>query len=527
MPRELQINNLTTVGRASLILALMIGLSRLTGLGRTVVMAHFFGRGAQTDAFGAAFNIPDTLTILISGGLLATGFVPVFTRYLSQNETDRARLTFRALLTLMFVGFGGLSLALFALTFTPLGALLYPKNIGPQYLVLFLTSLRILLIAQWMFVVGGVFSGTFNALRLFWFPALQPVFYNVGTIVGGVLGAPHGAGATGHIEYQAWGALGGSLVGTVVMLAPAARHHGLSLRPLWDLGDEGVRRVSASLLPIFLGLASGQIIALNLPRALASLMDKGALSSLDYANRLMQVPLDLLASSVAVALFPTISRLFIEDDADELRRTFDAALARILSAMLFAMTMTIVLAPALVNLVFQSGKFKSADAHDTALALQCYALCLPALGVQQLLARGFFATDRSREPVGIGLGAMVLFLMLGFGATQVHLGGGASLALAAAISTSILSLLLWRSLRKHLNLDGAAAGRAIVRGAFVALASGAVAAVGVALVGRLVIPFDTDATPQLVKLLARALVVAVGGGLGTGVWIVAGRKLKG
>ena len=128
MPRELKITDLTSVGRASLILALMIGLSRLTGLGRTVVMAHFFGRDAQTDVFGAAFNIPDTLTILISGGLLATGFVPVFTRYLSQGDAERARLTFRALLTLMFVGFGGLSLTLFALTWTPLALLLYPQE---------------------------------------------------------------------------------------------------------------------------------------------------------------------------------------------------------------------------------------------------------------------------------------------------------------------------------------------------------------------------------------------------------------
>ena len=170
----------------------------------------------------------------------------------------------------------------------------------------------------------------------------------------------------------------------------------------------------------------------------------------------MQVPLDLLASSVAVALFPTISRC----SSKKSRRTahnFDAAFARIIGAMLFATVMTIVLAPALVSLVFQSGKFRATDASDTALALQCYALCLPALGAQQLLARGFFATDRAREPVGIGLFAMGLFLVLGFGATQFYLGGGASLALAAAISTSVLSGLLWRSLRKHLNLDNRAA----------------------------------------------------------------------
>ena len=517
MPRPLQINQITTVGRASLILALMIGLSRITGFGRLVVASYFFGRGAQTDAYNAAFNIPDTLAILISGGLLATGFVPVFTRYLSAGETEAARRTFRALLTLMLVGFGGLTMVLFALTFTPAGTWLAPEKIGPANVEKYLLILRILLAAQWLFVVGGVFSGTFNALRLFWFPALQPVFYNVGIIVGGVLGADKG------IEWQAWGALGGAFVGTVVMLAPAARHHGLSLRPLWDLADEGVRRVMVSLLPIFAGLASGQIIALNLPRAFAKYLELGATTSLDAANRLMQVPLDLLASSVAVALFPTLSRLFIEDKPDELRQNFDAALARIVGAMLFAAAMLLVLAHPLVSLLLEHGSFGRNDARETALVLQCYALCLPALGAQQLLARGFFATERAREPVGIGLVAMAVFLVLGLGAIQFPLPGGASLALAAAVATSVLSGLLWRALRKHLGLDGAVLGRALVRAAAAAVLAGLVAGALVLVMQGLVAPLEGGA----LKLLARALVVAVGGGAGAGVWVLGQRRAVG
>ena len=516
MPRELKINDLTTVGRASLILALMIGVSRLTGFGRLIVASYFFGRGAQTDAYNAAFNIPDTLAILISGGLLATGFVPVFTRYLSSGETERARRTFRALLTLMLVGFGGITLILFGLTWTPLGTFFAPEKVGPVNVEKYLLILRILLAAQWLFVVGGVFSGTFNALRLFWFPALQPVFYNVGIIVGGVLGARAG------IEYQAWGALGGAFVGTIVMLAPAARHHGLSLRPLWDLADEGVRRVMVSLLPIFLGLASGQIIALNLPRFFGKAFPVGDITSLDNANRLMQVPLDLLASSAAVALFPTISRLFIEDNPDELRQTFDKALAKNIGAMLFAAAMTIVLAHPLIALLLERGAFNAADTAATSLVLQCYALCLPALGAQQLLARGFFATDKPREPVVIGFIAMILFLALGAIAIQFPLQGGASLALAAAISTSVLSLLLWRSLSRQLNLDGKMALRAIGRGLFVAVLSGGVAALGVMVTQSLVGGWDAG----VLRLVGRAVVVVVGGGLGTGLWVVAGKKLK-
>ena len=513
MPRELKINDLTTVGRASLILALMIGVSRLTGFGRLIVASYFFGRGAQTDAYNAAFNIPDTLAILISGGLLATGFVPVFTRYLSGGEAERARRTFRALLTLMLVGFGGVTLVLFGLTWTPLGTFFAPEKVGTANVEKYLLILRILLAAQWLFVVGGVFSGTFNALRLFWFPALQPVFYNVGIIIGGVLGARAG------IEYQAWGALGGAFVGTVVMLAPAARHHGLSLRPLWDLADEGVRRVMVSLLPIFLGLASGQIIALNLPRFFGKAFPVGDITSLDNANRLMQVPLDLLASSAAVALFPTLSRLFIQDEPDELRQTFDLALARNIGAMLFAAAMTIVLAHPLIALLLERGAFGADDTAATALVLQCYALCLPALGAQQLLARGFFATDRPREPVVIGLVAMMLFLVLGAIAIQFPLRGGASLALAAAISTSVLSLLLWRSLQKHLNLDGGAVRRALGHGLLVAIGAGVAAWLAMQLAHVFVGRFETEGASSALKFLARAIIVGAGGGAGVGSWL--------
>ncbi len=513
MPRELKINDLTTVGRASLILALMIGVSRLTGFGRLIVVSYFFGQGAQTDAYNAAFNIPDTLAILISGGLLATGFVPVFTRYLSGGEAERARRTFRALLTLMLVGFGGISMVLFALTWTPAILWFAPHEVGPQNIEKYLLILRILLVAQWMFVVGGVFSGTFNALRLFWFPALQPVFYNVGIIVGGILGANKG------IEYQAWGALGGAFIGTFVMLAPAARRHGLSLQPLWDLGDEGVRRVMGSLLPIFMGLASGQIIALNLPQYFAVALPVGPLTVINNANRLMQLPLDLLASSAAVALFPTLSRMFIQDEPDELRQTFDLALARNIGAMLFAAAMLIVLAQPIIALLLQRGAFNAANTAATALVLQCYALCLPALGAQQLLARGFFATDKPREPVVIGLVAMVLFLILGAIAIQFPLWGGAGLALAAAVSTSILSLLLWRSLQKHLNLDGGAARRALGRGLLVAIGAGVAAWLAMQLAHVFVGRFETEGASSALKFLARAIIVGAGGGAGVGSWL--------
>src|SRR4028119_803800 len=259
---RLQISTAMTVGRASLLMALMVALSRITGFGRMMVTSHLYGRNAVTDAYSAAFNIPDTISILIAGGALATGFVPVFTEYLAQGQEEAARRTFRAMFTLLGVALGVLSLGLFVLTFTPWGRVLAARQVpDPSVVDLYLRLLRVLLVAQFFFVLGGMFTGTFNALRLFWYPALQPVVFNLGIIIFGIAGPKlFGMG----IESQAWCALVGALIGSILLQVPVVWRNGVSLRPLWDLQDAGVRRVLKSLMPIVFGLASGQIIAANL-----------------------------------------------------------------------------------------------------------------------------------------------------------------------------------------------------------------------------------------------------------------------
>ncbi|MDF2440750.1 MAG: putative peptidoglycan lipid flippase, partial [Abditibacteriota bacterium] len=351
-----------TVGRASLLLALMVAFSRLTGFGRMMVTSYFYGAGPVTDALYAAFNIPDTLSILIAGGALATGFVPVFTELLSRGETDRATRTFRAMWTLLGVSFGLITIVLFALTYSPWGALLAPQKVNEQTVALYLDLLRILLVAQFFFVLGGLFSGTLNALRQFWYFALQPVAFNIGIIIGGIVGPKYfGAG----IECQAWGALAGALIGSIAIQIPAIWRNGLSLKPLWDTRDEGVQKVLSSLLPIVFGLASGQIIALILPRFFATGFVDGELTALDNANRLMQVPLAVLASGPAIALFPTLSLLSSQNNITELREQLASALRRTLVLCFLATALLVVIRLPLIRLLLEHGKFTPGDSLFT------------------------------------------------------------------------------------------------------------------------------------------------------------------
>jgi putative peptidoglycan lipid II flippase len=522
--RRIEISQSLTLGRASLLMAAMVALSRLTGFGRIMLTSYLYGRNATTDAYNAAFNVPDTISILIAGGALATGFVPVFTGFLSRGEEDAARRTFRAMLTLLGAAFGLLTLVLFALTFTPLGRALALSQVRPDKVDLYFYLLRILLVGQFFFVLGGLFTGTLNALRLFWFAALQPVVFNLGIIAFGIVLPQFGMG----IESQAWGALAGALIGSIFIQIPAVRRSGLSLVPLWDLRDEGVQRVLKSLLPIVFGLASGQIIALNLPRFLAGGLGEGDLTAIDNANRLMQLPLAIFASGPAIALYPTLSLLAAEGKMDELRVQLASALRRTLLLTMLATALLIALREPIVRLLLEHGKFTRADTDATTNVLLWYSLGIVGLSAQQMLARGFYARSDTKPPIYMGLAAMAIFCAMGVAVTRAE-QGAAGLALAASVALSVLGAWMWLSLRSRLGgWDNGATTNVLWKGTLAAVATYAAAVAVVHITNVLVTEngFDADTTSALVKFAARFSVLTLGTLAGVGTFVAAAKILR-
>ncbi|MBW3636826.1 MAG: hypothetical protein KY445_10245 [Armatimonadetes bacterium] len=435
MSKPLHVNRIS-LGKASAILAAMIFLSRVAGFGRTLLTSHFYGSGPEANAFNAAFAIPEMMSIVIAGGALATGFVPTFSAYLANEQHDEARHTFAALLSILFVGAGIFTLAFIGLTFTPLIAFIAPDS-AP--LELYVANLRLLLVGQFFFILGGVFTGAFNSLRSFWLPALQPVFFNVGIIAFGLFGALSGQ----SIIWQSYGAIAGAFLGSILLQAPFAARAGLSLRPRFDFGDVGVKRVLGALVPVFFGLASGRILSLSLPLMLAP--DTTAVMN---ASRLAILPLELLASGSAIAIFPTLSQLAAQGKTDEVRTQLFALLRQVLKRIGAATVLLLLVAFPLVRLLFQHGKFSGGDANLTAQVLMCAVLALPGLAVQQLLARGFIALGDTKTPTLAGMGAM-----LGFGALAALFApfGTLGITLASTLAVSVLAGVLWKTLEKKLG----------------------------------------------------------------------------
>lgn len=517
--RSPQISTAMSIGKAALMLSAMIALSRIAGFGRLVLTSYLYGISPVTDAYNAAFNIPDTVSILVAGGALATGFVPVLSSLVAKGDHAAAQRTFRSMLTLLMLAFGTLTVVLFALTYTPWGTLLAPQKVTPQVSALYLHILRILLMAQFIFVMGGLFSGTLNALRLFWYSALQPVMYNIGIISLGII-LPRTLGW--GIESQAWGALAGAVVGSLCIQVPGILRNGFSLRPLWDLQDPGVREVIRTLLPIVFGLSSGQLIALTLPKFFAVGLFGGDITALDNANRLMQVPLAVLASGPAIALLPTLSILHSEGKKGEVRLQLTSALRRIILLMLLATALLMALRYPIVHLLLEHGKFGPDDTAFTAKVLFCYSFGVLGLGLQQILARGFYAMRNTMPPVIIGVATMILYCVLAYIVVNVWPLGATGLASAAAISLTLLGIAMALTLRHSLGgWDGGKTRDIFLKGLVAAVLAFFAAQFVAAFLMHILAAFDTNHTRMVIKLAMRLLMLCGGAIAGVFTFILA------
>jgi putative peptidoglycan lipid II flippase len=443
----LRIQTKSTVAGAAVLMAVMILASRVSGLIRQLVIVHLFGVSWETGAYESAFNIPDFIYFLISGGALATGFVPVFTEYLAQGDQQQARRTFRAMGTLLSV----LLLVAISLCWTFAYQLVwltspgYRDPVRARELELTVNLTRILLPCQFFFVLGGLFAGTLNSLRYFFFPMLQPIIYNFSIMLGG-LTSYH---LNGSVNGLAWGALVGALSGAFVCQVPVLLKVGMSFHPLWDLRDPGVRKILTLVAPIILGLSIQQINALLLPRSMASSLPEGAVMVIGASNRLMQIYVAVFASSVAIALLPSLSMLAARKELDQLREAIGKALRVEMLLSLPSAVVLWTLGMPIVRLVYEHGQFNTQDTQNVTYALMFYAFGIWAMSTQQIVSRGYYALQDSLTPMLVGLAGIATFAVsvkfliapLGYGAP----------ALASSLAAMVTAALLTIFLRKRLG----------------------------------------------------------------------------
>jgi putative peptidoglycan lipid II flippase len=392
-------------------------LSRILGYIRDAVIAWYFGAGHSSDAFIAAFRIPNLLRKLFGEGAISNAFIPVLTDYLTEDGQDEGLRLARSALFVMSILLVVLSIC---------GILLAPlivKVVAPGFLSspgkipLTVTLTRIMF--PYIFFIGlvALCMGILNVFGHFAAPALAPVLLNLAMICSVIFICP-------YLSNPVMGLAIGVIMGGILQLGlqlPFMIRKGLILRP------------------------------------------KGKLY-LYFADRLVQFPLGIFAIAAATAVLPSLSRQAASNDVDALKDTFGYAVRLIIFLTIPSMVGLIILREPIVALLFQRGEFSSLATQLTAQALLYYAMGLGAFSAVKIVAATFFALKDTRTPVVMALVSIVANIVLGVILMRPLAHGGLALATSLA---SILNLgLLVQALRSKL---GSLGWRSIMRSAYRAL----------------------------------------------------------
>jgi putative peptidoglycan lipid II flippase len=379
-----------TAFSATLLLMTAVTLSRLIGYIREAYIAYAFGAGQQTDAYVAAFTLPDWLNYIVAGGTASITFISIYTRFLAEKREQDAQKTFSIIITVMTTVL--IAGTILAEIFTPQFVRWMFHGFNPEQIRLCVHLTRILLPSQIFFYVGGVVSAVLLSHRLFLLPAFGPLVYNVFIIAGGVV-----AGRQMGIASLAFGALAGSIAGPFLFNAIGAAKIGTGYRPSFDLENPAFREWVRMSIPLMLGVslvtADDWILRHYASRGI------GDIARLNFAKRLFAVPIAILGQAAGQASLPFFSRLFEEKKFGEFAATVNGSVYRITAASLLMTGWMMAVAVPLIDLVYRRGNFTFADSESTALYFFWFSLSLPLWSSQALYARAFYASGNTLTPM--------------------------------------------------------------------------------------------------------------------------------
>jgi putative peptidoglycan lipid II flippase len=379
-----------TAFSATMLLISAVMLSRVIGYARDAYIAWAYGAGGQTDAYVAAFTLPDFLNYIVAGGAASITFISIYTRFLAEKREADAQKTFSIIITVMttVMILGTILTEIFAPQFVRW----FVKGFSPEQIELCVRLTRILLPAQIFFYVGGVVSAVLLSHRLFLFPAFGPLIYNVFIILGGVLGGRHFG-----IASLAYGALIGSVAGPFLSSVIGAARIGTGYRPSFDVMNPAFREWVKLSVPLMLGVSLVTADDWILRHYAAS--GVGDITRLTFAKRLFAVPIAVLGQATGQASLPFFARLFSEKKLKEFAVTVNDSVYRVAAASLLATGWMMVAAVPLIDLVYRRGKFLFADTQTSAIYFFWFSLSLALWSAQGLYARAFYAAGDTLTPM--------------------------------------------------------------------------------------------------------------------------------
>ena len=434
-------------------------LSRIIGLVRNRVFAHYFGTSDAADAFNAAFRIPNFLQNLFGEGVLSASFIPVYAGLRARGDEAEARLVASAIAALL--GLATAVLVLVGILLTPwLIAAIAPGFTGEKREVT-IRLVRILFPGAGLLVLSAWCLGVLNSHRRFFLSYSAPVLWNL-AIIASLIAFGRGTPAYRLAEIAAWGSVLGSLLQLSVQL-PTVGHLLDGIRPRLARGSAAVAEVLHNFGPVFVGRGVVQISA-YVDTVLASLLPTGAVAGLSYAQVIYTLPVSLFGMSVSAAELPTMASAVGSESerAGYLRGRLDGGLRQIAFFVVPSAMAFLALGDVVAGALYQSGAFTRAMTVYVWAILAGSAVGLLASTMGRLYASTYYALHDTRTPLRYAVLRVALTIGLGYLFAlplPKALGleprwGAAGLTASAGIAGWIEFLLLRRALNARIGRTG-------------------------------------------------------------------------
>jgi putative peptidoglycan lipid II flippase len=418
------------------------------GMVRDMVVSRLFGAGLATDAFFAAFQIPNMLRRFFAEGALTAAFVPTFSATLTRRGDEKARELANTCFTLLTIVMAFVTLA--GIFFSPvIVGLMFPGfKAEPGKFELAVLLNRLMFPYIFFISLVALCMGILNTLRHFFTPAISTVFLNISMILAALC-------LRGFFEVPITALAVGVLIGgciQLIMQLPVLWSKGYPLKPDFNFSSPEVRTIALLMLPSVFGVG---VYYLNIAVSaiLASLLPQGSISYLYYAQRLFEFPQGIFTASVAQAVLPSMSRQAAEGDITGLKNSLSFGVRLMLFITIPAMAGLMVCSTPIFSLIFMGGAFDYATAVNSASALLYYSAGLSFVALTRVLAPVFYALKDTKTPVYTALMAFIINLCLSLALMGPLKHGGLALATTLSALCNML-MLLWLLRRKIGSFGG-------------------------------------------------------------------------
>jgi len=439
---------MTRLTRAALLISFFFALDKVFAIIRQVIIARQFGLTAPLDAFNVANNLPDMLFALFSSGALALALIPVLSEVLAKENRESLWVVFSRIANLVFMVTALLAILVAIFAF-PIVRNIVAPGFNPVMQAEVVQIMRMDLIATLIFSVSGMVIAGLQANQHFLFPAMAPIFYNIGQIFGALVLAPSTPYTFGPITLPAmgmgvYGLVYGVILGAALHLAiqiPGLILFKFHWSPGFGLHDPRINQILRLMGPRLVTVFFLQLTFIARDN-LASYFSTGAVSALTYGWMIQQVPETLLGTAIATALLPTISELASTEHLVQFKALMEKA-ARVLIA--FAIPIAVILSIGLEPLVKVVFDFNQAQTTLLLWVTRGFLVGLLGHCLMEIASRSFYARQNAVTPmIFAGINGL-LYIIFGMafsrtvGVMGIALGDSLSFTIEACLLLMILS----------------------------------------------------------------------------------------